>query len=69
MYVSVSIYYCLEADFFQSTNVTVEPPNSRVCTDFMDLVVDDSIALEGNQSFTICVGNSTAWVTIIDDDG
>ena len=47
----------------------MEPPNSRVCTDFMDLVVDDSIALEGNQSFTICVGDSSAWVTILDDDG
>ena len=39
------------------------------CIDFMNLVVDDDIALEGNQSFTICVGNSTAMVTIIDDDG
>ena len=39
------------------------------CIDFMELVVDDTIALEGNQSFTICVGDSTAMVTILDDDG
>ena len=31
-------------------------------------MVDDNIALEGSQSFTIVVGSSTAMVNIIDDD-
>ena len=39
-----------------------------VCTDFSDLVVDDDIALEGDQNFTILVDGSMAMVTIIDDD-
>ena len=38
------------------------------CTDFSDLVVDDDIALEGDQNFTILVDGSMAMVTIIDDD-
>lgn len=42
---------------------------SRACIDFSDLVIDDDIALEGNQTFIIVVGNSMAMVTIIDDDG
>ena len=58
-----------DADFGTSTTVTVDPSSSRGCTDFTDLVVDDSVALEGNQSFTIVVGSSTAMVNIIDDDG
>ena len=45
------------------------PFSSRGCTDFTDLVVDDDIALEGTQAFTIIVGSSTAMVNIIDDDG
>ena len=38
------------------------------CIDFTDLVVDDNVALEGLEAFTILVGNSMAMVTIIDDD-
>ena len=38
------------------------------CTDFTGLVVDDNIALEGDQSFTISVGGSTSMVVIVDDD-
>ena len=49
--------------------MTVAPFSSRGCTDFTDLVVDDDIALEGTQAFTIIVGSSTAMVNIIDDDG
>ena len=60
--------YFTEADFFPSTTITVTPPSSVACIDFTNLVVDDDIALEGNQSFNICVGNSTAMVIIIDDD-
>ena len=49
--------------------MTVAASSSRVCIDFTDLVVDDDIALEGTQSFTIVIGTSTAMVNIIDDDG
>ena len=55
-------------DFGSSTNITVDP-GPVACIDFTDLVVDDDIALEGDEAFTISVGNSTAMVTIIDDDG
>lgn len=57
-----------EADFNPSTVITVTPPSTELCTDFRDIVVDDNIALEGLQNFTVCVGDSTAWVTIVDDD-
>ena len=60
---------CTEADFFPSTTVTVTPPSSVACIDFTNIVVDDNIALEGDQSFNICVGDSTSMVVIIDDDG
>ena len=58
-----------DADFNPSTTITVVPPGKKTCIDFTDLVVDDAIALEGDQNFTIIVGVSVAWVTIIDDDG
>ena len=38
------------------------------CTNFTDLVEDDNIAFEDPANFTIIVGNSTAWVQIVDDD-
>ena len=44
------------------------PPNTRACTNFSELVVDDNIAFDEPQNFTIIVDNSTAWVQIIDDD-
>ena len=49
--------------------MTVEPPGPSACIDFTDLVVDDSVALEGDEAFTILVGDSMAMVNIIDDDG
>ena len=58
-----------DADFNPSTTITVVPLGKKTCIDFTDLVVDDAIALEGDQNFTIIVGESVAWVTIIDDDG
>ena len=39
------------------------------CIDFTGLVVDDDIALEGDEAFTIMLEGSMAMVTIIDDDG
>ena len=62
------IYYA-DADFGNQATITVNPPGPVACIDFTDLVVDDDIALEGDEAFTISVGNSTAMVTIIDDDG
>ena len=58
-----------DADFGGSSSITVDAFNSKACIDFTDLVVDDDIALEGNQAFTIVIGNSMAMVNIIDDDG
>ena len=57
------------SDFGTSSQVTVEPPGPSACIDFTDLVVDDSVALEGDEAFTILVGDSMAMVNIIDDDG
>ena len=57
-----------EEDYSPNTTVTVPTGARMACTDFTNLVVDDDI-LEGEESFTICVGDSTSMVTIIDDDG
>ena len=47
----------------------MSPPGPEGCTNFEALVVDDTIALEGDEAFTIRVDGSMAMVTIIDDDG
>ena len=42
------------------------------CIDFSDIVVNDAVALEGNESFTIFIqlkGAVFAMVTILDNDG
>ena len=57
-----------DADFGSSVEITVTSGRTA-CTDFTDLVVDDDIALEGNEAFTIVVESSMAMVVIIDDDG
>ena len=57
-----------DADFGTSAEITVLS-GQTACIDFTDLVVDDTIALEGIEAFTIIVGSSMAMVTIIDDDG
>ena len=59
----------LDADFRSSTTITIPSSNTRACIDFTSLVIDDNIGLEGNQAFTIVVGDSMAMVIIIDDDG
>ena len=58
-----------DADFGTSVEITVNPPEQRACIDFTSLVVDDTIALEGMEAFTIIVETLMAMVTIIDDDG
>ena len=62
-------FFLIDSDFGTSSQVTVEPPGRSACIDFTDLVVDDSVALEGDEAFTILVGDSMAIVNIIDDDG
>ena len=52
-----------------SANISVNPPGSIGCINFTSLVLDDNIALEGNESFIIKLESSSAVVTIIDDDG
>ena len=47
----------------------MNPPGPEGCTNFEALVVDDTIALEGDEAFTIRVDGSMAMVTILDDDG
>ena len=58
-----------DEDFGTSVPITVEAGSSRACIDFTNLVVDDDIALEGDEAFTIVIGSSVAMVTIVDDDG
>lgn len=47
---------------------TVVPPSTRAYINFTEIVVDDDIALEGDEYFKIMIGHSMANVTIIDDD-
>ena len=58
-----------DADFHTSVQITVNSPGPVACMDFTSLIVDDNIALEGDEVFTIQVGKSVAMVTISDDDG
>ena len=57
-----------DADFGSSAEITVQSGRTA-CIDFTNLVVNDNIALEGIEAFTIIVESSMAMVTIIDDDG
>ena len=49
----------------------MNPPGGRTCIDFEDLVVDDNVALEGDEAFAIMISGTSAMamVTILDDDG
>ena len=58
-----------DTDFRTSAQITINPPGPMACIDFTSLVVDDDVAMEGDEAFTIQVGDSVAVVTIIDDDG
>ena len=58
-----------DADFGTSVPITVKAGSSKACIDFTNLVVDDNIALEGVEAFTIVIGSSMTMVTIVDDDG
>ena len=58
------------ADFSsRGSSITVDPPGPVACIDFTGLVLDDNIALEGDENFTILIGDSMAMVTITDNDG
>ena len=69
--VTQTFLYCTDADFNRRASITVEPPGPRACIDFTDLVVNDNIAVEGDEAFQIAIEgtSSMAMVTIIDDDG
>ena len=58
-----------ESDFHFSTSITVIANTFSGCTNFLELVVDDDVAAEGDELFTIVVGSSMAMVIIVDDDG
>ena len=58
-----------ESDFRHSTSIIVVGGSSKGCTNFLDLVVDDDVAVEGDEAFTIVVNSSMAMVIIVDDDG
>ena len=68
---SVCFLYPAGEDFTPATRTITFPPSStptRVCTSFD--ITNDTIGLEGNEMFTVRVGQSgpESWVTIIDDD-
>ena len=60
-----------ETDYTSGTTITVDPPGPRACIDFTDLVVDDDLASEGVEAFTISIreNGEMAMVVILDDDG
>ena len=62
-------FFISESDYYSTASITVMAGNSKGCIEFLNLIVDDNIALEGDEEFTIIVGSSTATVLIEDDDG
>ena len=58
-----------DTDFRTSAQITINPPGPMACIDFTSLVVDDDVAMEGDEAFTIQIRDSVAVVTILDDDG
>ena len=63
--------YTSDSDFTSGTTITIEPPGPASCIDFTDLIVNDDIGLEGDESFTIIIDGTPAMsmVTITEDDG
>ena len=60
-----------EDDYTSGTTITVDPPGPTACIDFTNLVVDDDLASEGDEAFTISIreNDEMAMVVILDDDG
>ena len=60
-----------DSDFTAGTTITIQPPGPVSCIDFTDLIVNDDIALEGDEAFSLFIVDTPAMamVTIIDDDG
>ena len=70
----VALCACLstsDSDFTSGTTITIEPPGPVSCIDFTDIIVNDDIGLEGEESFTIIIDGTPAMsmVTITEDDG
>ena len=62
-------FWFSDSDFHTKTSITIMAGGVEACTDFFGLVVDDNIASEGDEAFTIVIYSSMAIVTIVDDDG
>ena len=58
-----------DTDFTSRATIIIPSYSTGTCIDFTNVVIDDNVGLEGNENFTILVGDSMAMVTIIDDDG
>ena len=58
-------------DYTSGTTITILVPGTGMCIDFTDLLVNDDIALEGDEAFTIFIDGtpSVAMVTITESDG
>ena len=56
-------------DYTSGTTITIPVPGTRTCIDFTDLIVNDDIALEGDEAFTIFIGGTPSMVTITENDG
>ena len=65
------MYVTSDSDFTSGTTITIEPPGPVSCIDFTDIIVNDDIGLEGDESFTIIIDGTPAMsmVTITEDDG
>ena len=64
----VTHIFVADTDFTSGTTIMIPPPGTRVCTDFTNLVVNDNLGLEGDESFTILIGGAMAMVTITEND-
>ena len=70
MEVFVTLQLSTDLDFSGGTTITIQPPGPVECIDFTGLVIDDLIALEGDEAFAIFIDgtSSMSMVTIRDDD-
>ena len=64
-----SCFLFSDSDFHSNISINVKAGSSKACINFSDLIVDDNIAREGNETFTIFIGSFMATITIVDDDG
>ena len=68
VYMTFLFIYFVDAGYVNTT-ITVFSGSGRACINYTNFVVDNDVALEGEQKFNIYVGDSSALVAIVDDDG